>query len=383
MKKLSIGVLLLCIAGFANAQEAIKSKKVSKTFTVGSNDKVTVNNQYGSLDIRTWNKNEVKIEVDVKVYGDNASEAQELMDMTNIKAVSKNGEVILDTKLSKGRGRDGKKLRTEVKASYLVYMPETNSLTLSHEYGDVSIGDLSGSLEANVQYGNVKAGKLRNGRNNLKIQYGSANISSINKADIVQQYGAGLTIGVVGTLKLDAAYAAVKIGSITNKGTIVQQYGPGLTIGSAQDLDLNAAYAKVSIGLITGAAKIVQQYSNLTIGAANVLNTDTQYANVTISRLKGDSKFTMRYNSLNIADVGNECRQLEIDCAYLKAVVNLNANFNAVLEVNTSDSNFKHGPAVTVQTEGTGTNKRYNGKIGSGGSSKVKVNSRYGAISIN
>ncbi|MNY26092.1 hypothetical protein D3C86_1599200 [compost metagenome] len=127
----------------------------------------------------------------------------------------------------------------------------------------------------------------------------------------------------------------------------------------------------------------MQEYSNLTIGTANILNTDAQYANVTVSKLKGDSKFTMRYNSLNIADVSNECRQLEIDCAYLKAVVNVNVNFNAVLEVNTSGSNFKYGPGISVKTEGTDTNKRYNGKIGAGGSSKVKVNSRYGAITIN
>ncbi|MDR6783632.1 hypothetical protein ABIE26_003049 [Pedobacter africanus] len=375
--------LLLCVVSFANAQEVIKSRKVSKSFTVGRNDRVTVNNQYGALDIRTWDKNEVRIEVDLKVYGDNTAEAQELLDLTNIKAMSAGGEVILDTKLAKGKVKTGKKWKAEIKGSYQVYMPVTNSLNLSHQYGDVSIGDLSGALEANVQYGNLKTGNLKSASNKIKIQYGSADIRNVNQAEIVQQYGAGLTIGSVGTLKLNAAYAAVKIGSVTEKASITQQYGSGLTIGSAHDLDLNAAYAKVSIGMISGAANIVQRYSNLTIGTAGNLITNTQYANVTISKLRGDSKFTMQYNNLNIGDVSTECQKLEIDCAHLKATVNLNVNYNAVLEVNTNAADFKYGPGISVKTEGAGQNKRYTGKIGSGGNSKVTVNSKYGGVTLN
>jgi hypothetical protein len=375
--------LLLCVVSLANAQEAIKSRKVSKSFTVGRNDKVTVNNQYGALDIRTWEKNEVKIEVDLKVYGDNTAEAQELLDLTNIKAVSAGGEVILDTKLAKGKVKTGKKWKAEIKGSYQVYMPATNSLNLSHQYGDVSIGDLSGALEANVQYGNLKLGNLKSNSNKIQVQYGRADINNINQAEITQQYGAGLTIGSVGTLKLNAAYAAVKIGSVTEKANIVQQYGPGLTIGSVHDLNLNASYAKVSIGNISGAANLVQRYSNLTIGTTADLITNAQYANVTISRLKGDAKFIMQYNNLNINDVTAECRKLEIDCTQLNATVNFSTNYNAVLEVNTSSANFKYGPAISVKTEGTGQNKRYTGKIGSGGNSKVTVNSKYGGVTLN
>lgn len=383
MKKLVIAVVLLYAVSFAHAQEAIKSKKISKSFTVGSNDKVTINNRYGTLDIRTWNKNEVKIEVDVKVYGDNTAEAQELLDLTNIKAVSAENEVILDTKLLEGKVKTGKKWKTEVKTNYLIYMPMTNSLNLSHQYGNVSIGDLWGAVDASVQYGNIKAGNLKGPRNSIRMQYGSVNISNIDHADIVQQYGAGLTIGNVGTLKLNAAYAAVKIGAVTQKANIVQQYGPGLTIGSVGDLDLNAAYAKVSIGTISGAAKIVQRYSNFTVGTAGSLIANAQYANVTVSKLKGDGKFTMQYNRLSLNEVTADCRRLDIDCSYLTAVVNFGVNYNASVEVNTSNAGFKYGTGFALKTEGAGQNKHYTGKIGNGGDARVTVNSKNGNIVFN
>jgi hypothetical protein len=54
-----------------------------------------------------------------------------------------------------------------------------------------------------------------------------------------------------------------------------------------------------------------------------------------------------------------------------------------VLEVNTSLADFKYGPNISVKTEGTGQNRQYTGKIGSGGNSKVTVNSKHGGVTLN
>lgn len=364
-------------------EDPIKAKKISKVFPVSNADRVVLNNQYGTMEIKTWTKKEVKIDVDIKIYGSNASEAQELMDLVALDLVKRNGEVILDTKLTNGKGRNGKKWRTEVKINYLVYMPEGNNLDLSHEYGNVTMGDLSGALDATIQYGNFTAGNLKSTKNNISVNYGRSTIAGINKAEIVQQYGAGISIGTVETLDLDAAYAAVQISNITGKGIIVQQYGPGLTIGTVQHLDLDASYAAVNIGAITGAAKIVQQYSNLSINTANMINADAQYANITIGSLKGNGTFSMQYNALTVGDVTSGCKLLDIDGAYLKTALKFNEGYHGILDVETSNTSFKSGSRVMVKSNGDAQSKVYTGKIGSGGNSRVKISSSYGAILIN
>lgn len=351
--------------------------KVTKTFAVNSRDKVILNNQYGTLNVRTWNKNEVRL--DVVVYGSPDLDALQLSEMVNVNAVKKDGAVLLETRLIGSKRKNGKKIRVQ----FQVYMPETNDLALSHQYGDVNIGDFRGSVVARVQYGNFVAGDLKGEDNDFSVRYGSTVIKSINKAKISQEYGSGLTIGTVNSLILNAGYAAVAINSILDRANITQRYGAGLTIGTVGQLDLKAAYAKVKIGTIKVGAKLSHQYSDLSVGMANGMELSAQYSNVSVGRLAGEGKLQMQYNNLDIADVAAECQSLSMDCAYVKTNIKFNNNYNGILDVSTANSSFRSGPRISLKTEGENQNKRYIGKIGSGGNSKVRMASRYGATLFN
>lgn len=351
--------------------------KITKAFAVNGSDKVILNNQYGTLNIRTWNKNEVRL--DVVVYGSPELEAHQLSDMVVINSLKKDGAVLLETRLTGGKRKSGKKIRVE----FHVYMPETNSLMLSHQYGDVKMGDFKGSVVARLQYGNFTAGALRGSNNDLAISYGSTVIRNIGNAKISQEYGDGLTIGTAGTLSLNAAYAAVKINTITDKAVIKQEYGAGLTIGSVGQLDLDAAYADVQIGSIRGAAKIYHQYSDLNIGTANGLYLDAQYSNVNIDRLNDNAKLYVQYNKLSIGEVGSGCQSLTVECSYVKTAIKFSNNYHAGLDAATGYSTLSYGPGISLKVEENAQEKRYSGKIGSGGSSRVKLVSRYGSIMVN
>jgi dimeric dUTPase (all-alpha-NTP-PPase superfamily) len=394
--------IIICIAGFIGSQYIYAAKatlvsytrtglpigheidepdpglsKISKTFAVNASDKVILNNKYGTLTVRTWNKNEVKL--DVIVYGSPELDARKLSEMVTVNAVKKEGVVILDTRLSESKRLNGKKIRVE----FLVYMPETNSLTLSHQYGNVNIGDFTGSVVAGVQYGNFVAGDLKNNNNDLSISYGSTTIKSINKGKISQEYGNGLTIGTVGTLSLNASYAAVRINTIIEKASISQEYGAGLIIGTVGQLNLDAAYANVQIGTIKNHAKISNQYSNLKISVANALNLNAQYSNVKIGRLNGDGKLNIQYNSLNLDEVSTDCQSLIVDCAYVKTFIKFNSNYNGSLDASTSNSSLNCGPGILMKVEGDKQNRRYTGKIGAGGNAKVNLVSSYGSAVVN
>lgn len=71
--------------------DAERSKSFSKSFNVDNNDKVNLNNQFGSIVIKTWDKKEVRVDVDIKAYSNSDSDVQKLIDGVSIDA-AKNGE---------------------------------------------------------------------------------------------------------------------------------------------------------------------------------------------------------------------------------------------------------------------------------------------------
>ena len=372
--------------------DPMRSKTFSKTFPADNSDKIILSNQYGSILVKVWDRKEVKVDVDIKAYSSNDAEAQKLLDNTTIEAGKSGDQIVFKTTMEQKNGnwgngsRNGRRWRREVKINYVVYMPASNALTMSQNYGDVTMGDLNGPLYVKVQYGNFKAQNLNSTNNYISVQYGNNNVQSVNKAIVKQQYGSGLTIGSATTLDIDAQYTGVNVGNIKGNAIIKQQYGSGLTVGSVENLDLDVQYANVNVNTIKGNAKIRQQYNNISISSVGNLDLNAQYTSASIGTLRGDGKFDMQYNKLSIDEVTNGCKLLTVDGGYLGISINFNNSFNADLDVHTSYASFNYGDRVSARITDGGdrgsTTKNYTGKIGNGGGARVKVNSDYGSVSF-
>lgn len=370
--------------------DPMRSKTFSKTFAADNSDKIVLGNQYGSIVIKIWDRKEVKADIDIKAYSNNDAETQKLLDGVTIEAGKSGDQIIFKTKMEQqgnwGSGsRFGKKWRREVKIDYVVYMPASNALTMSQSYGSITMAELTGPLYAKVQYGNFSAQELSNANNYISVQYGNTNIQNVNKAVVKQQYGSGLTIGVAGTLDIDAQYAAVNVTAIKGNALIKQQYGSGLTVGSVDNLDLNAQYCNVNINSIKGNAKIDQQYNSIAIGSVGKLDLKTQYTSASVGKLRGDGRFDMQYNKLSIDQITNGCRALNVDGDYLNITLGFDADYSADLEVQTSYASFKYGDRVSAKQIGNdrdSNSKNYSGKIGKGGGAVVRIKSDYGSVTI-
>ena len=368
--------------------DPVRTKNFSRTFAADRTDKISLSNQFGFMNIKIWDRKEVKIDIAISAYSNNDKEAQELIDQVQIDA-GKTGDLIsCKTEIDRENRWSGRNKKREIKVNYVVYIPAANALTLSQQFGNVDLGDFSGALSAKVQYGNFVAGKLADDNNYITVQYGKTTIEEVNKATIKQQYGSGLTIGTAGELNLTAQYAGVNITAIRGNAVIKQQYGSGLRIGSVNNLELSAQYANVNITTIRGNATIKQQYNSIDIGTVGKLALTAQYANATIASLRGDGDFTMSYNTFNLGEVGIGCRSLNITGSYANLNVGFANGFNADFSVHKSYGGFKYGDNVKARLEtdddeerGSST-KDYTGKIGNGGGSAVKVRTSYGSITF-
>ncbi|WP_316819589.1 hypothetical protein [Pedobacter gandavensis] len=374
-----------------DAEDPGKSKTFSKTFTVDAGDKLNISNKYGAVVIKTWDKREVKVDVDIKAYSKDADDAQRLLDETSIDAGKSGDQITFKTNIGIRDGRYGSQVkngkvvwRREVKVNYVVYMPSNMPLTVSNQYGGLNIADFSGPISARVQYGSLVAGSLNSTNNYVNVQYGQTDIGHLNKGVIRQQYGASLKLGTVGTLELDAQYVGVAIGTIKGDAVIKQQYGNGLNIGSVSNLDLDAQYTNVNVATVNGNATIKQQYNNITIGTVNKLNINAQYTTVKLGSLKGDGNFNLSYNKLSVDNILPACRNLTVNANYTGISLGFASNFNSDFEVKTSYGGFKPGSNVDSRlVSENGSTKNYSGKIGNGGNGSINIRSNYGGITFN
>ncbi|MFI5451582.1 hypothetical protein ACHMWN_05435 [Pedobacter sp. UC225_61] len=368
----------------------MKAKTFSKTFSVDKSDKINLSNRYGEMVIKIWDRNEIKVDADIKAYSTSDNDAQKLLDDVSITATKTGDLVTYKTNIEDKNSNWGKSIRNgkvlwrkEIKVNYVVYMPANNALTLSNMYGNVNMGNLAAALYAKVQYGNFTAGNLSSTNNYIFVQYGNTNVQELNKAVVKQQYGKGLTIGTVGTLDLDVQYAGADITNIKGNAVIKQQYGSGLVIGSVDNLELAAQYTNVNVTSINGNASIKQQYNKISIGSVGKLKLDAQYTSATIGSLKGDGYFDIEYNNLNIANISTACKILTVKSEYADINLGFANGYNGNFEVNKTYGSFKYGSDITSKlVSSDDETKKYSGKIGNGGNADVKISAEYGAVTF-
>jgi hypothetical protein len=368
-----------------NGDDPVRSKNFSKSFSLTSADKINLHNQFGGMVIKIWDKKEVKIDVSIKAFSNDEKGADKLINQVNISAEKSGDMVTCKTIIDEGSRSSERNKRREVKVNYVVYMPATNSLTLTQEFGNVNMEDFAGPLYAKVQYGDFVAGKLTNTNNYVSVQYGKTVITDINKAVVKQQYGSGLTIGAAGTLDLNAQYVTVMINTIRGDAVIKQQYGSGISITNVNNLDLDVQYANVRVDNIKGNAVIRQQYNNIKIGTVGKLDLRSEYANVTIGNLRGDGNFKMSYNNFDVVEVGAGCKNLTINSEYVDTKLNFADAYNGDFNVQTNYGGFKAGNRVNARQTGDqddDESKNYTGKIGNGGKSYIRVKADYGSVTF-
>ena len=337
--------------------DPMRSKTFSKSFTADRNDKVNLSNQYGSITIKVWNKNEIKVDADIKAYAKTEDEAQKLLDDVEVTATKTGDLVTYKTSMGERNGnwgssvRNGKTIwRREVKTHYIVYMPAANALTATQQYGNIIMDDFAGPTSIKVQYGNLTAGNLSNANNYISIQYGKATVKDMGGARIKHQYGGGFTMGTVDDLDLDAQYTSVNVAAVKGSATVKHQYGSGTTIGQVGNLNVNTQYTTIKIGALHG----------------NIVS-KAQYGKVIVDEI----------------DAG---KSVAVNAQYTSVNLGFSANYNGDFEVRTNYGSFKYPSTVTVKRDGDdrsySSSKNYTGQIGKGGAATVNIDLQYNSVTF-
>lgn len=168
-----------------------KSKNYSKSYPVGSGDKISLDNSFGEMRISTWSKNEIKVDVNITVKAATDEYAQKLVDVISIEDGKAGSEIFFKTHLNHNKNKwtdeDDKRERknTSFKINYTVYLPATVTLDANNDFGPMSIGDFEGAISLTSKFGSLTAGKLSRSQK-VRVEFGKATVESMQggKLDI-------------------------------------------------------------------------------------------------------------------------------------------------------------------------------------------------------
>lgn len=205
-------------AGLNPDLESEKSKTYSKSYPVGSGDKISLDNSFGEMKISTWNKNEIKVEVTITVKANTDEYAQKLIDVISIEDGKTGSEIFFKTHLNHNKNKrdDGDKKEgrnTSSKINYTVYLPATVTLDASNDFGPMSISDFEGAATLTSKFGSLTAGKLSQPQK-IRVEFGKATIESMNGDKLDIRFSTAQVLHLSGEISADLEQSGgVKLGA--------------------------------------------------------------------------------------------------------------------------------------------------------------------------
>jgi len=170
-KQISIFIaLLFCICSFANIAEAREKaeKVITKSFNVDKTSNLSIENKYGNIQVKTWNKNEIYFEVKIKVEASTQKEVQEITDAVDIE-FSQSGNTVSAKTVYKNMNCNN----CSRDVNYQVMVPDGINYNITNSYGNVNLPDIKGNANLTVKYGNVVVGNLAGSKNTIDVKYGN------------------------------------------------------------------------------------------------------------------------------------------------------------------------------------------------------------------
>ena len=357
----TVGFLFLFLCS-GNAAGHKKEKVIKKSFPATVGSILSVDNKFGIIDIKEWDKNEVSFDVLITVEASDPSQAQELMDKIRVD-LSQSGNVISGiTRYEESKGNCNNCRRT---VDYRIMVPKTIHYRLENKYGNISMQNAKGNAEILLKYGNYTGGILSGDKNKLDVKYGNIDVKGLtgNLNEIETKYGERVSISSSTRLKIQIMYSKLKIENV-------------------EELNLHSGYSDASI---QKAARLTTEskYGTFDIGEVDFLIGSFSYANLRINKLNELlSASQVKYGEVKVNYVAPDFNKIEVDASY--SPIEISPDKKASFR---TDVGVKHGN-INIRADKTefsvNTKEQVKGTVGSGTpKGTIILSNKYGNVSIN
>ena len=219
--------------------EFVKNKSVNKSYNVSSSDKLKIENSFGDVNVHTWNKNEIKVDVSIEVSANTEALAQKMIDRISVADSKSGSDISFKTSMKDINNSKGEK--STMKINYEISMPASNPLHLSNEFGATVIPDFKGEVDLNSKFGSLTTGDLTNVKV-VNVEFGKAKIESASGGSVSIKYSSAEIGKLVGNVKLNLEFSSATKINIDNSLTGLDAKVSYSTVNFKPAGNLSASY---------------------------------------------------------------------------------------------------------------------------------------------
>ena len=279
----------------------VKTKSVNKSYNVSSSDKLNIKNSFGKVEVHTWNRNEIKVDVKIEVFANTSDLAQKVLDKISVKDEQNGREISFETSMKNINNSKGEK--SSMSIDYNIYMPASNPLQINNEFGATIVPDYKGEVDLTSKFGSLTTGNLPNvkkinvefGKGDFKditdgsvsVKYSKAQFAKLSgKVELSLEFCSGIVMNLdnsLGSLNVKASYSTVNLkpaSGLSASYTINTSFGSlknrtGIKFESDEDKDSKGP-------------KFDYQYSGKTGSGAAQIKVKTSFGNVILGEPQPD-----------------------------------------------------------------------------------------------
>jgi len=374
MKKLTYKLFLILIIGFSaslHASEPIFKKEftreVHESFNVSSGVNLGVQNKYGDISITTWDKNQIQIDVLIKVKSSNSEKAQKFLNAVKIDFQSSSSKVLAKTIYPDQNNNNswwsswfGNNKNLDYEVHYTIQAPENMSTTLVNKYGNITQNSIDGDSDVTNKYGDIYF-KNVSGDLSLVLGYGKAKVGEVGNSKVQIKYSS-LKLLAARDLEITTKYSDIKIKTCDN-------------MVSSTKYD---EYTIENIGTLKNNGK----YDEFNIGTINSINIDTKYTDLNILTLNKIGVFDTGYGSVDVQATGSNLEKITIQSTYTGYEFDIPGDFNLNFDGSHTDLQVNQ-PYEKYDSHKDGSDLRIKAFRGSkDGGVQIVADMRYGGLEI-
>jgi len=356
---IAVAALLLMIPWNGSAQDYSKSRHEERAYAVGKNTEVQIVNKYGNIHVYEWEKDSVKIVIDLEVKANKESKMNKTYDMIDFEFTSTDYYIIAKTNFKNSQGSfwgEVSELASTIFSSnnkaeinFEVYVPITCHLKLENKFGNIYMTDHRGKTEIILSNGDLKAFSFSD-ELDLKVDFGDVNIKSLGNANFTTSYG-----------KID--------------------------IDEVAELTVESKSSEYEIGVVD-VLSVKSRRDKFDIEELVELNGEMSFSEIKVDYFSSDAKLNTNYGDLNIRSVANTFGKFQLDARYTDVNLNFDPEAAFVLDLEYTEKTSLSLPVGFEKEDEEVIDKKEDviktsGKVGAGSKlSRVIIKIESGLVNI-
>ncbi|MDD5570004.1 MAG: hypothetical protein PHD97_02500 [Bacteroidales bacterium] len=357
-KHVLITAFILGISFVIKAQPSEKHKYISNAYKAFPETSVQIANKYGNINVITWEKDSVLIEVDIKAIA-KPDKVEKILNNINVNFTNSQYYIIAKLIFNDFKGTvlaDFSDMATttisggnKVEVNWTIHIPEKTSIALENKFGSIYTTNHSGKLDITLSNGDLKANNLL-GETKLNLEFGNCSINNMKNAKLVLNYS---EFNLVSANKLNIESKSSKI-----------------EIKKVNELEINSKRDKYYIDTV------------------DVINSGADFSYLNISQLNKSIFSKSKYGSLKIDNIENGFKYINLLPTYSDINLSFNKESSFTFSLTTKKTSISM-PEIFNSLEKTIINKedeayKVAGIIGQSGQSlsEVQINAVSGSVVV-